>query len=355
MKQDAAPRMAEMLLGWYDKNARVLPWRSNPLPYWVWVSEIMLQQTRVEAAITYFERFLAELPTVESLAAADDRKLLKLWEGLGYYNRVRNMKKAAGILVERYGGHIPADSKELQKLPGIGSYTAGAIASIAFGERVPAIDGNVLRVISRLYASKEDISVPAVKNKIMAKVVTMLPESRVGDFNQALMDLGATVCLPNGAPNCTECPWNTVCAALDQGLTEMIPVKAKKPARKIQKRTIFLIVSEHRAAIRQRPENGLLAGLWEFPGVEGTLKAEDCKKVLQDWKIPFSGLEPIGNAKHIFSHIEWRMTGFCVTAKNSDALGFRWVAAEELKRDYSIPSAFKAYLAAFLKSESGSV
>lgn len=329
------------LLAWYDKAARVLPWRENPEPYRVWVSEIMLQQTRVEAVKPYYERFLTALPTVEALANAPEEQLLKLWEGLGYYNRVRNLQRAACVMVEQYGGQVPASFNALLTLPGFGEYTAGAVSSIAFGILVPAVDGNVLRVISRLTADSRDMKNSTVKREVSEAVQAILPK-RVGDFNQALMELGATVCLPNGAPQCLVCPLNRLCKAFEQGIAAELPLKTAKKPRVVEERTIFLLCSQNRVALRRRSAKGLLAGLWELPSVTGKLSAEQAKGVLAEWGEKEGELTPLPQAKHIFSHREWHMTAYGI--KMPKPFGeLVWVTYRELLEEYSLPSAFKSY------------
>lgn len=329
------------LLAWYDKAARVLPWRENPEPYRVWVSEIMLQQTRVEAVKPYYERFLTALPTVEALANAPEEQLLKLWEGLGYYNRVRNLQRAAQAMVEQYGGHVPASFDALLSLPGFGEYTAGAVSSIAFGILVPAVDGNVLRVISRLTADSRDMKNTVVKREITGAVQAILPK-RVGDFNQALMELGATVCLPNGAPQCLVCPLNRLCEANQQGIAAELPVKTVKKPRVVEERTVFLLCTKNQVALSRRPAKGLLAGLWELPGVTGRLTEEQAKAQLCEWGVKECELTPLPQAKHIFSHREWHMTAFGVHVQQPVG-ELVWVTNRELLEEYSLPSAFKSY------------
>lgn len=335
-------QLPERLLAWYDAGARVLPWREDPTPYRVWVSEIMLQQTRVEAVKPYYERFLTALPTVQALAEAPEEQLLKLWEGLGYYNRVRNLQKGAQTVMERFGGQIPASFEELRTLPGIGDYTAGAIASIAFQLPVPAVDGNVLRVISRVLCRYDNILDSKVKRRVEGELRQILPR-RVGDFNQSLMELGAMVCQPNGPPKCLLCPLGQLCRAHAQGVAEELPVKTKPKPRKVQDRTVFLLFSkEGRLALARRPEKGLLAGLWELPAAESAL---DRKGALA-WLESLGGegeLSPGPKAKHIFSHVEWHMTSWVVTGV-AELPGFAWAAGEELRQAYPLPAAFKAFL-----------
>ncbi|WP_418706515.1 A/G-specific adenine glycosylase, partial [Anaerotruncus massiliensis (ex Liu et al. 2021)] len=261
--------IVEPLLGWYAENARDLPWRREVTPYRVWISEIMLQQTRVEAVKGYFARFIGALPGPAELAAVDERELLKLWEGLGYYSRARNLQKAARVIMETYGGELPASHEELLTLPGVGPYTAGAVASIAFGLPEPAVDGNVLRVLSRLTADNSDIADPAVKRAAERTVRGIIPAGRAGAFNQALMELGATVCAPNGPPACGRCPLAGLCAAHAAGNETAYPVKAAKKARRVEERTVLLLVRDELLALRRRPAKGLLAGLWELPNLPG--------------------------------------------------------------------------------------
>lgn len=342
------------LLEWFEVFARTMPWRSNPEPYWVWISEIMLQQTRVEAVRAYFDRFIAALPNIESLANIEDEKLMKLWEGLGYYSRARNLKKAAIVCVEQYHGELPRTYEELLKLPGIGSYTAGAIASIAYEQEVPAVDGNVLRVISRLLAWEEDITKQSVKRKMEAALLELMkrvhPNPRT--FTAALMELGALVCIPNGAPCCMECPWKSICLARIQKKVERIPVKKKKIVRKIEERTVFLIQDGDLTAIKKRPSTGLLAGLYELPNIEGFYSEQEVKRIWEEkLKLPLT-VERLKDGKHIFSHIEWHMQAYRVIIpkileqnkllrEQEGELFF--VTQEELNTNYALPNAFKTW------------
>ena len=341
MKQIVKP-----LLAWYDGHARVLPWRENNSPYRVWVSEIMLQQTRVEAVKPFFERFLRALPDVRALAKCPEDELLKLWEGLGYYNRVRNMQKAALVLMESYGGEFPADYEKLLALPGIGHYTAGAIGSIAFGIRKAAVDGNVLRVLSRVKASYEDIKKQSVKTAMEQEVEKIIPADRAGDFNQALIELGAIVCVPNGKAKCGECPLAFCCRAREKGIVEEIPKKKAKKERRVEQRTVLILREGDRVAIRRRPSKGLLAGLYELPNLEGTLGAEEVLCQVRRWGLSPLRILPLDRAKHIFSHVEWQMTGYVVSLAETEEGSHEdlfFIEAEETEEKYPIPAAFAAY------------
>lgn len=295
------------LLQWYDYNRRILPWREDPTPYHVWVSEIMLQQTRVEAVRGYYDRFLSRLKSICDLADAPEAELLKLWEGLGYYNRVRNMQKAAQVLVEEYDGRMPKDYDQIRKLPGIGDYTAGAIASIAYGLPYPAVDGNVLRVMSRITCSREDIARESTKKEWRELLTEVIPE-RSGDFNQALMDLGATICLPNGKPQCENCPVMHLCRAYHEGQETELPVKAPKKERKVEKKTVLLIAYGQEVLLHRRPNKGLLAGLWEYPN-SNKKKEEVVKQLLAELPDKMLVRKGTDRQTHIFSHVEWKMEG----------------------------------------------
>lgn len=413
----------EYLLYWYDYNRRILPWRENPKPYYVWVSEIMLQQTRVEAVKGYFDRFLTALPTIKDLAEASEETLLKLWEGLGYYNRVRNMQKAAKEVVQNYDWELPADYEALKKLPGIGSYTAGAIASIAFHIPEPAVDGNVLRVMKRVAGSFDDITKASVKKELEDDIRVIMPKDRPGDYNQALMELGAMVCIPNGKPLCETCPLMHLCRAFKEETQAKIPVKPPKKERRIEQRAVMLVQCGDKFILHKRPKKGLLAGLWELPNFlveannkysvklenkeadvaltqENNLNTEGkaCKQkttgisttVGSNFEKEYNLSEiPVKNqicnkmedaflregitvqchslnkAKHIFSHIEWHMTGYCVTIEETvrqdlpkavgnvmkqlklsqemDTEEYVLVSKEELEEIYPLPSAFETY------------
>ncbi len=334
-------KIVSPLLDWYDSCARTLPWRSDPTPYHVWISEIMLQQTRVSAAIEYYLRFIKELPDPLSLSRVDDDHLMKLWQGLGYYSRAGNLKKAACLIAEEYEGNFPDTFDEIRKLPGIGDYTAGAISSIAFGLPVPAVDGNVLRVMSRLLLDQRPIDEAEIKKDIRDWIAEAIPSGRPGDFNQALMDLGATVCLPNGAPLCARCPLSEYCLARKAGKETELPKKAPKKPRRIEERLVYLIHYENKTALRRRPKKGLLAGLWELPN-----EPDSAPDPLKEWGFSVLSKKALSRHTHIFSHVEWRMQGIEITV-GDDALPRKgeWVWAEKKTLDelYALPSAFSAF------------
>ena len=336
------------LLEWYDINKRPLVFREHKDPYAIWVSEIMAQQTRIEAMLPYFERFVETYPDIVSLSEADDEKLNHLWQGLGYYSRVRNMKKAAIVCVNEYDGKMPDNKKDLEKLPGIGSYTAGAIASIAYGKPEPAIDGNVLRIFSRILALKEPVTSTTVKNTVRKEVRKILPDHHAGDFNQALMDLGATVCLPNGAPVCDRCPWENICMACKEGSPQDYPIKQPKKKRRKQKLSVLVILWEDKVFLHKRAQDGLLAGLWEFPNYEGASTTESVLRWMESKHFQGKLVKELGPKKHVFTHIEWEMQGYLIKTENPDRELFekeQWteVDIDMIENDYAIPSAFAAY------------
>ena len=339
--------IAPALLDWFYTNRRILPFREDPTPYHVWLSEIMLQQTRVSAALPYYERFLAALPDIPALAGCEEEKLHKLWEGLGYYSRVRNLQKAAKIVCAQYGGQLPADYNALLALPGIGDYTAGAIASISFGLAVPAVDGNVLRVFSRLYNDPGVITEPAVKRAFTARVMEHQPPDAAGDYNQALMELGALVCVPNGAPLCEKCPLAAVCRARAAGTAPELPHKAAPKPRRMEPVTLALLESPAGFLVQQRPAKGLLAGLWQplLWESEHLLQAEVLARLAAlgvdtGTAVP----EALPAAKHVFSHIEWLLSGVALTVPEQAApAGCVWASREELRTTYTLPGAFRAY------------
>ena len=329
------------LLQWYDENRRILPWREKPSPYRTWISEVMLQQTRVEAGIAYFERFTAALPDIPALAAVEEQQLLKLWEGLGYYSRARNLKKAAIQLMQEHNGQLPADFAALCRLPGLGEYSAGAIASIAFDIRVPAVDGNVLRVFSRLTDDPSPIDLPAVKASVRERLAAIYPKE-AGDFTQALMELGATVCGPNRKPECGSCPCRKICLGYQHGTAETLPVKSPKRERRQEDRTVFILQCDGKYALEKRPGKGLLAGLWQFPNVAGHL---DTAHALAE--VERMGLRPREilrevSRKHIFTHIQWNMKGIYLEVAEASG-GFSWFTAEQIDAQAALPTAFRLF------------
>jgi len=347
-REELALRIVKPLLDYYDSNKRVLPWREQPRAYYVWLSEIMLQQTRVEAVKPYFARFTETLPDIESLANASEEQLLKLWEGLGYYSRVRNLGKAAKIVMEEYDGVLPREKETLLKLPGIGSYTAGAISSIAYGKANPAVDGNVLRVMSRVFADDRDVLNPQVKKDWETLIENTMPKDRPGDYNQALMEIGAMVCVPNGAPKCEQCPLANMCQAHLAKEETKYPYKAPKKARVIEQRTVLILRSEDKTVLVKRASKGLLAGMYEFPVVEGKVTQEEALSYLKKQGIQPLWIQPLEEAKHIFTHKEWHMSAYMVRVDElqDEKAPENWlfVNKEEVEKNYPIPSAYAKYM-----------
>ncbi len=338
-----------VLLPWYEQNKRDLPWRHTRDPYRIWVSEIMLQQTRVEAVLPYYARFLDTLPSISALAAAPEPLLLKLWEGLGYYSRVRNMQKAARTVMDAHGGKFPTTYTEIRALCGIGDYTAGAIASFAFDLPYPAVDGNVLRVAARLLSYENDILSPAAKKELTAAVTAEVQKHPPAALNQALMELGATVCLPNGAPRCEKCPLAAVCAAHAVGRETVLPIRKKPAPRKKEARTVLVLRIGDRVALCRRPAEGLLSGLFEPYCLAGKLTAEEVAAALATLGITPQRLMPLGEAKHIFTHLEWHMTGFEIILSERDTAQLPqelfFAPRDEIDTVYALPSAYRAYRA----------
>ncbi|MBE6590354.1 MAG: A/G-specific adenine glycosylase [Ruminococcaceae bacterium] len=341
------PHAVEALLAWYREHRRALPWRETRDPYRIWISEIMLQQTRVEAVKPYYARFLAAAPTPAALASLDEAALFKLWEGLGYYSRAKNLHRAAVAVTEQYGGEMPRTYEELRALAGVGDYTAGAIASIAYDVRVPAVDGNVLRVLSRLCASGADILDEKTKKRFREELLPVIPAA-AGDFTQSLIELGATLCGPNTEAQCERCPLADVCEAHRTGLTGELPVRRAKKPRRVEARTVLLVRDGARTLLSKRPPKGLLAGLYELPNVEGHLDTDGVIAFVRALGAEPLRVRRIEDAKHIFSHIEWHMIAYDVTL-SSDFDGLRgdgrYFLAENsaISEHYAIPSAFGAY------------
>lgn len=332
------------VVNWFQKNGRILPWREGRNPYRIWISEVMLQQTRIEAVIPYYHRFMQTFPDLESLARAKEEDLFKLWEGLGYYSRAKNLKKTAEILVSQYEGRLPEEPSQLITLPGIGEYTSGAIASIAFGKPAPAVDGNVLRVMARVLGDRRDILQPATKKSITAHLAALYPEgSAAGDLTEGIMELGERICIPNGVPLCDDCPLRKLCAAAREGSWTEIPVREKRAARRIEQKTVFLLRSDGKVAICQRPEKGLLAGMWEFYHIEGKKNKKDAVSYLEKEGFRILSVRPVGTAKHIFTHLEWRMTGYEVILDRTRE-PFVWETPETIRSHYAVPKAFHFFL-----------
>lgn len=341
MKYEIDHCLTDALLPWYQKNKRDLPWRKDKEPYHVWISEIMLQQTRVEAVKGYYTRFLAELPTISALAQCDDDKLHKLWEGLGYYSRVRNLKKCALALTEQYGGEFPKDYGAVLALPGIGEYTAGAICSICFDMPTPAVDGNVLRVLSRLNEDATPIDMPATKVAARAALAEIYPSS-AGDFTQALMELGATVCGPNRKPDCDNCPCKAFCGGAIHGTAAQFPVKSPKKPRKVEEMTVFILHSDGRYALQKRGSKGLLAGLWQFPNCPGKLDIPAALAQVTRFGCQPKELLRQVERQHIFTHIQWEMRGIYMEVTEC-AGDFTWLKPAEIRQAAALPTAFRQF------------
>lgn len=343
---EALPQaLAPALLGWYETGHRALPWRQDREPYHVWLSEIMLQQTRVEAVKGYYARFLAELPTIAALAACAPDRLTKLWEGLGYYSRVRNLQKAAQRIEAEHSGVFPQSYDEIRALPGVGDYTAGAIASICFDAPTPAVDGNVLRVLSRVTEDFSPVTKQSVKKDYEAALRPLYAQhaGRRGTLTQALMELGACVCVPNGAPRCGDCPLKELCLANAHGTWEAYPVKDAKKQKREEEKTVFYLICEDCLAVRKRESRGLLAGLWELPNVEGKLDAGQALCYVED-----AGCEPAELLKsvervHVFTHIIWRMRCYYMVCRRKSP-EFVWADAQRRRADVALPTAFRMFV-----------
>ena len=335
---DTLPRL---LLPWYRENRRVLPWREDREPYHIWLSEIMLQQTRVEAVKGYYTRFLSVLPDIASLAVCDDDVLHKLWEGLGYYSRVRNLKKAAQVIMDQYHGVFPTSYNEVIALPGIGAYTAGAICSIAFSQPTPAVDGNVLRVVSRLTDDDSPIDLPETKKRVTALLEEIYPPE-AGEFTQALMELGATVCGPNRKPDCEHCPCAGICLGYQRGTAEQLPVKSPKKERRQEDRTVFILSCDGSYALEKRPNRGLLAGLWQFPNVSGHLSTDQALEAVESMGLHPREILRESEKKHIFTHIQWNMKGIYLEVDKPEG-SFQWFTQQEINTQAALPTAFRQF------------
>lgn len=336
-------RIKKDLLDWYKNNHRKLRWRETKEPYNIWVSEIMLQQTRVEAVKDYYDRFLDELPDIQSLAKISEERLLKLWEGLGYYNRARNLQKAARCIMEEHEGEFPQEYDKVIALPGIGAYTAGAICSICFELPTPAVDGNVLRVMMRFLECYDNIDDNKTKKMARERLETLYKGGDCGVLTQALMELGAMVCLPNGAPKCEECPLKDYCIAKKHNTFTQLPVRNIKKKRKIEEKTVFVLHDGNQYGIRKRDAMGLLANMWEFYHIDGALSPSDALRYISN-----QGFEPVLLEKsipytHIFSHVEWRMVAYYIRC-NCRINDLKWVEKEQLRNQYALPTAFKTFI-----------
>ncbi len=343
-RQDIYGKAADVLPEWFVQSHRMLPWRKDKDPYHVWISEIMLQQTRIEAVMGYYERFLQTFPTVQALAAGEEEVLLKLWEGLGYYNRARNLQKAAREIVDTYGGEFPKTYEGLLALPGIGSYTAGAIASICFEQPMPAVDGNVLRVISRLTEDYESIDRPAKKKRVFEALRYVYPAGKCSLFTQSLMELGEVVCIPNGKPKCDLCPLKSDCLANRRQSWAFLPVRDEKKARRHENRTVFLLQCGEHLALERRPKKGLLAGLWQFPNVTGFLSPQEAIDWAQTQGIkPLPGPFQVLEKEHIFTHIHWHMRAYLIPCEGEGG-DFVWASENNRQQTYALPTAFRQFL-----------
>lgn len=339
-EKEQLKKITRPIVLWYQENKRMLPWREDKSAYAIWISEIMLQQTKIEAVKSYYARFMKEIPDIQTLANIPEERLLKLWEGLGYYNRARNLKKAAIQIQEEYLGKMPNTYENIVKLAGIGEYTAGAIASIAFKEKIPAVDGNVLRVLSRILASNKDVLLPATKKEMTAILQEIMPEE-AGDFNEGLMELGETICIPKGTPFCEKCPVQDYCEARRLNLTEQIPVRIQKVKRKQKKKTVFFLIYQDKIAIQKRKNKGLLGGLYEFPNIDYWIKKSEIDSVLEGWNLEKKNakIEEFEEKNHIFSHVEWKMKPIMVEVKKANT-DFIWVTEKEINTKYAMPTAF---------------
>ena len=335
-------RIPALLLPWYAQNRRDLPWRADRLPYHVWLSEIMLQQTRVEAVRGYYTRFLAELPDIAALATCPEDRLTKLWEGLGYYTRVRNLQKAARVVMDEYGGEFPQNFDNIRALPGVGDYTAGAVASICFEKPTPAVDGNVLRVVSRLLNDHRPTDDVKLRREYRDALADIYPAGRCGEFTQALMELGATLCGPNSAPRCEHCPLASLCRGFADGTAAQLPVRAAKKERRVEEKTVFVLRCDGACAVKKRGKTGLLAGLWELPNVPGLLSAQAAVEQAAHWGVQPCGLQKSLERAHIFTHIRWQMRCYYIDC-TARADGFVWADAARFARDIALPTAFRMF------------
>ena len=326
----------DLILKWYLENKREFLWRRDKDPYHVWISEIMLQQTRIEAVIDYYSRFMKRLPDIKSLSEISEDELLKLWEGLGYYSRARNLKKAACMIMEKYNGIFPNQYSDILSLPGIGEYTAGAISSICFNDRQVAIDGNVMRVYCRVTNSDLDVSDLKVKKEIGEEIKKILPKES-GDFNQGIMELGEVLCIPNGNPKCRDCPLKYRCKAFLNHRETLIPRKIMKNEKIEEEYTLFLLKYNNQYALRKR-ENGLLKNMWEFPNKEGFLTYSEVEELFPN----HNGIQLSITNTHIFTHKKWFMNSYFIEI-HKRIPEYEWYTLEEIERNLALPSAFMPF------------
>ncbi len=335
-------KLPALLLPWFSQSARPLPWRRDKNPYHVWLSEIMLQQTRVEAVRAYYMRFIKAFPDIAALGAADTDEVLKLWEGLGYYSRARNLQKAAQKIMREYGGCFPSSYSDILALPGVGAYTAGAISSICFEQPTPAVDGNVLRLWARLTAYPAPVDTPSVKKEVTHALAEIYPEGQCGNFTQSLMELGELICIPK-APRCQDCPLSSLCLGYQKGLAASLPIRTPKRARTISKKTVFLLQADGKIAVRKREDTGLLAGLWELPNIEGEHSAQEAVAKAKEWgAAPLAPLRAVART-HIFTHAEWDMLCYYIPCKKMPDLFF-WADKTALRDAIALPTAFRMFL-----------
>ncbi len=337
--------IVEPLLRWYQENKRILPWRLDKDPYHVWISEIMLQQTRIEAVKEYYKRFMERIPTIQDLSEIEEEELLKLWEGLGYYSRARNLKKAAVRIVQEYHGIFPSKYEDILTLPGIGEYTAGAISSICFQKKEVAVDGNVMRVYTRVTNQDIDVTDNKKKKEVGDAIRKILPDTP-GDFNEGIMELGETICLPNATPKCDICPLSSLCKAYLHHREKEIPRKIVKKEKKTEDLTVFLIVCQHKIALNKR-STGLLKNLWEFPNAPHLLSSKEALNWLGEGISVIRIQKGISNT-HIFTHKKWNMQSYLVEI-DFPLENYVWVSLEDIQKNYALPTAFKPFLESLIE------
>lgn len=333
--------MVDKLLNWYRDNKRELPWRFDKDPYHVWISEIMLQQTRIEAVLSYYKRFMVQLPTISSLANVDEDKLLKLWEGLGYYNRARNLKRTAVIIMEEYGGVFPTTYSEIIKLPGIGEYTASAISSICFGEKQVTVDGNVMRVFTRFYNDLSNVSKDSTRKNIRDFLLSVVPDD-AGDFNEGLMELGEVICIPNGMPKCDICPLKNNCKAYKNGNYFLYPVKNEKGKKEEIEMTVFIPIWDNKVVVRKRKELGLLHGLYEFPNIMDSKSISEIKDLSSEFGKVYDVQKSI-TYTHVFTHKKWKMQAYFVFLESVNCRSL-FYSISDIENSFALPTAFSPFL-----------